>query len=121
MFCAVVGSGERRYDRPPLRPPRRMSDSGSEKLVLGSIEDPFRRVVEGTRDYAIFLLDETGHVLSWNAGAQAIKGYSASEIVGKHISTFYTAEANARGWPQHELEQAAKVGRFEDEGWRGRK
>jgi PAS domain S-box-containing protein len=85
------------------------------------IEDPFRQLVESTRDYAIFLLDQRGHILTWNAGAERIKGYTAPEILGHHFSRFYTEDAVARRWPQHELAVAATQGRFEDEGWRVRK
>jgi PAS domain S-box-containing protein len=81
----------------------------------------FRLLVEGIRDYAIFVLDPEGHVLTWNPGAQALKGYSRDEIVGKHFSTFYPAEAVQNGWPQRELTLAEKEGRFADEGWRIRK
>ncbi|HVF36004.1 MAG TPA: PAS domain S-box protein, partial [Candidatus Saccharimonadia bacterium] len=66
-------------------------------------------------------LDPTGRVISWNAGAARLKGYKAHEIIGRHFSTFYTAEAKATGWPAVELERAAADGRFEDEGWRVRK
>jgi PAS domain S-box-containing protein len=83
--------------------------------------DALRLLVESTIDYAIFMLDPDGRVASWNAGAERIKGYHADEIIGKHFSTFYTPEALAAGWPQHELVEAARVGRFEDEGWRVRK
>ena len=89
-------------------------------LQLG-IEDPFRQLVESTRDYAIFLLDQRGHILTWNAGAERIKGYTAAEILGHHFSRFYTEDAVARRWPEHELAVAATQGRFEDEGWRVRK
>ena len=85
------------------------------------LEDPYRQLVESTRDYAIFLLDHGGHVLTWNAGAERIKGYTASEILGHHFSRFYTEDAVARRWPEHELAVAATQGRFEDEGWRLRK
>ena len=85
------------------------------------IDDPFRALVEGTRDYAIFLLDAGGHVASWNAGAERIKGYAAPEIIGRHFSTFYPPEATAKRWPEHELAVADAQGRFEDEGWRVRK
>src|SRR5262249_43943708 len=78
-------------------------------------------LVQAISDYAIFLLDATGHIVSWNVGAQKLKGYTESEIVGQHFSRFYTEEAVARGWPNYELEQAALTGRFEDEGWRVRK
>jgi len=88
---------------------------------LPGIDDPFRSIVEQAQDYAIFLLDRGGNILSWNRGAQRIKGYAPSEIVGRHFSSFYTREALERGWPQYELEAAARDGRFEDEGWRVRK
>jgi PAS domain S-box-containing protein len=88
---------------------------------LRDSEERFRLLVESVRDYAIFLLDPNGYVSSWNAGAEAIKGYTADEIIGEHFSRFYPAEAVARGWPDHELEVAKREGRFEDEGWRVRK
>jgi len=88
----------------------------------GSISDEmFRLLVENVRDYAIFMLDPNGIVASWNAGAQHIKGYTREEIVGRHFSTFYTPDAIARRWPQHELAVAREEGRFEDEGLRLRK
>ena len=81
----------------------------------------FRLLVDGVLDYAIFMLDPGGLVLTWNAGAQRIKGYSAEEIIGQHFSRFYPSEALARSFPQTELRIAAAEGRFEDEGWRVRK
>src|SRR5688500_10473516 len=81
----------------------------------------FQLMVEQTRDYALFLLDTDGRVLTWNAGAQRIKGYAPEEIVGRHFSTFYTRDAVDSGWPEHELKVAAAEGRVEDEGWRVRK
>src|ERR1700712_4287338 len=81
----------------------------------------FRLLVEAVKDYAIFVLDPEGHVVSWNPGAELIKGYRAEEILGRHFSIFYPAEALARGWPEHELRTALAEGRFEDEGWRVRK
>jgi PAS domain S-box-containing protein len=83
--------------------------------------DQLRLLVQGTTDYAIFMLDTQGHVTTWNAGAERIKGYKAEEIVGRHFSRFYPQEAVERGWPAHELEVAQQEGRFEDEGWRLRK
>jgi PAS domain S-box-containing protein len=83
--------------------------------------DLFRLLVEGIRDYAIFVLDPEGKVLTWNPGAQAMKGYTRDEIVGKHFSKFYPSEAVQSGWPQRELALAEKEGRFADEGWRVRK
>ncbi len=78
-------------------------------------------LVESVRDYAIFALDTAGYVLSWNEGAQRIKGYAAQEIIGRHFSVFYTPEEAASGKTEWELEVAAREGRFEDEGWRIRK
>ncbi|OAI41435.1 hypothetical protein AYO40_03225 [Planctomycetaceae bacterium SCGC AG-212-D15] len=89
--------------------------------ALRQSEERFRLLVEGTKDYAIFLLDPQGHVSSWNPGAQRFKGWKAEEIIGQHFSKFYPQEALDRGWPAHELKVAAQVGRFEDEGWRLRK
>lgn len=86
-----------------------------------SAEVDYWSLVQSIEDYAIFLLDPTGHIVSWNVGAQKLKGYAPHEIIGAHFSRFYTAEAVARGWPDYELQQAALTGRFEDEGWRVRK
>lgn len=88
---------------------------------LRQSEERFRLLVESVRDYAIFMLDVDGRVLTWNAGAQRFKGYTADEIIGQHFSVFYPPEALASGLPRHELEMAAEVGSFEDEGWRVRK
>ena len=88
--------------------------------VLG-IDDPYRRLAEAVHDYAIFMLDASGRIVTWNPGAQRIKGYRAEEIVGEHFSRFYPQEALDRRWPQQELEIAAARGRFADEGWRVRK
>jgi PAS domain S-box-containing protein len=73
------------------------------------------------RDYAIFLLDPEGHVLTWNAGAEFIKGYAKDEILGKHFSIFYLPEAKKSAWPDRELALAEREGRFQDEGWRVKK
>ena len=88
---------------------------------LRQSEERFRLLVESVRDYAIFMLDPEGHVLTWNAGAERFKGYRADEICGSHFSRFYPPEALARGLPAHELEVAAREGSLEDEGWRVRK
>jgi PAS domain S-box-containing protein len=79
----------------------------------------YRMLVESVRDYAIFALDSTGHVLSWNPGAKRFKGYEAHEIIGKHFSIFYKPEEQWK--PARELKIAAEEGRFEEEGWRLRK
>ena len=86
---------------------------------LQQSEERFRLLVESVRDYAIFMLDPDGRVLTWNAGAELIKGYRADEIIGQHFSRFYPPEAG--DFPAHELQVAAAEGRYEDEGWRVRK
>ena len=84
-------------------------------------DEIFRLLVESVKDYAIFLLDTTGHVATWNQGAERIKGYKAHEIIGQHFSRFYPQEAQESKWPDRELEIATKEGRFADEGLRVRK
>jgi len=81
----------------------------------------FRRLVQSVRDYAIFMLDPSGHISTWNEGAQRIKGYSAQEIIGKHFSTFYPEAEVRSGKCEYELRVAALEGRFEEEGFRVRK
>jgi PAS domain S-box-containing protein len=83
--------------------------------------DVFRLLVDSVKDYAIFVLSPDGHVLTWNQGAQALKGYNREEIIGQHFSKFYLPEAVQSGWPTRELTMAEKEGRFADEGWRVRK
>jgi PAS domain S-box-containing protein len=78
-------------------------------------------LIESIRDYAIFVLDPEGNILTWNPGAEAMKGYTKDEIVGKNFSKFYLPEAVESGWPQRELALAQQEGRFADEGWRVRK
>ncbi|WP_203601859.1 sensor histidine kinase [Streptomyces sp. SID9727] len=80
----------------------------------------FTLLVQGVLDYGIFMLDPQGHIISWNAGAQRIKGYNATDILGQHFSVFYPPEDQAAGKPQWELETAVAEGRLEDEGWRVR-
>ena len=84
-------------------------------------EHRFRLLVESVLDYAIFMLNPDGTVLTWNAGAERLKGYTAKEIIGRRFDIFYPPEAIAAHWPQHELEVAAETGRYEEEGWRVRK
>src|SRR5713101_7047413 len=82
-------------------------------LKLRQSEERFRLLVEAVQDYAIFILDPDGHVVSWNNGAQRIKGYQAAEIIGKHFSCFYPPADLQNGKPRWELEVASKEGRFE--------
>ncbi|MCT9092506.1 sensor histidine kinase [Streptomyces sp. ASQP_92] len=84
-------------------------------------ETAFTLLVQGVLDYGIFMLDPHGYIISWNAGAERIKGYSASDILGQHFSVFYPPEDQEAGKPQWELETAVADGRLEDEGWRVRK
>lgn len=81
----------------------------------------YRLLVNTVKDYAIFLLDPDGRIASWNLGAEKIKGYRADEIIGRHFSVFYPRAAVESGWPDYELAEARKTGRFEDHGWRVRK
>ncbi len=83
--------------------------------------DPFRLLVEAVQDYGIFMVDPAGIVVSWNPGAEKIKGYKAEEIIGQHFSCFYTAEDVATGVPQRGLQTALEQGRFEEEGLRLKK
>ncbi|MBZ9719643.1 PAS domain S-box protein [Mesorhizobium sp. AD1-1] len=84
-------------------------------------EDRYRVLVEAVTDYAIYMLDRSGTVTSWNAGAERFKGYSASEIIGQHFSCFYTEEDRETGLPSRALETAVRKGKFESEGWRVRR
>lgn len=96
----------------------RSGRQNSSTLALDSSSDIFRYLVENVKEYAIFLLDPEGVIMTWNAGAQAIKGYAREEIVGQHFSKFYLPEAVKNGWPMRELKLARELGRFADEGWR---
>ena len=99
-------------------------DITSRRLALEELrasEERFRLLVEAVSEYAIFMLDETGRIKTWNTGAQRMKGYRADEIIGRHFEVFYPAEARDIGHPQRELEIAVREGRYEEEGWRIRK
>lgn len=100
---------------------RDLTELRSAQEQLQQSEQKFRMLVEGVADYAIFMLDASGRVASWNRGAQNVKGYTEAEALGKHFSIFYTPEDIEAGRPVYELAMAANTGRFEDEGWRQRK
>lgn len=89
--------------------------------TLRESEERFRLIVEGVKDYAIFMLDPAGCITSWNQGAERIKGYQAQEAIGKHFSIFYPEEDRKRGKPEEELKIAVREGRVEEEGLRVRK
>jgi len=100
---------------------RDVSEKKKLDVELRQSEERFRLMVEAVRDYAIFMLDTTGYIVSWNEGAKRIKGYSADEIIGKHFSTFYTSEDLDSKKPERELKIAIATGKYEEEGWRVRK
>jgi PAS domain S-box-containing protein len=92
-----------------------------EEFDLRKSEERYRLMVEGVRDYCIFMLDPGGHIVTWNDGARRTKGYTANEIIGKHFSTFYTSEDLESKKPERELKIAVATGKYEEEGWRVKK
>ncbi len=107
--------------RPPSLMPHLTYRPENTQAEKQQSDDRFRLLVSEVKDYAILMLDPQGHVVSWNAGAERIKGYRAEEILGQHFSRFYLAEDLEQGKPEYELKVATEEGRFEDEGWRVRK
>jgi PAS domain S-box-containing protein len=97
------------------------SKNRTRKTSSAQTEKQFRLLVESVRDYAILLLDPTGHIITWNAGAERLKGYKADEIIGQHFSCFYTQESIDQDHPAQELELARSEGSYHEEGWRLRK
>src|SRR5215213_8118336 len=104
-----------------MQPPDPGESSRRTREALRQSEERFRLLVEGVKDYAIFMLDPEGYVTTWNEGARRIKGYEAEEIVGEHFSVFYTDEDTERGYPEEVLLVAEAEGRYEEEGIRIRK
>jgi PAS domain S-box-containing protein len=100
---------------------RDLTQRRAEEERLRTAEERFHLLVDAVTDYAIFMLDPGGHVATWNVGARSLKGYEESEIVGKHFSSFYTAEDRASGKPERLLDTVRREGRSEDESWRVRK
>jgi PAS domain S-box-containing protein len=100
---------------------RDLTERRNAEEALRLSEERLRLMIQSVEDYAIFLLDPDGRVASWNAGAQRLKGYEASEIIGSHFSRFYPPEEIETGKAERELDTARSTGRFEEEGWRVRK
>ena len=100
---------------------RDMTDREQARVTLAERDAGFRRLVDAVVDYAIFQIDPDGIIVTWNSGAERIKGYGADEVVGKHFSLFYTDEDRKAGLPARALQSAVRDGRFESEGWRVRK
>jgi PAS domain S-box-containing protein len=100
---------------------RDLTEQQRNEMALRRSEERARVFIEAVKDYAIFLLDPDGYISTWNTGAERIKGYKASEIIGQHFSIFYPEEDKRAGKPAWELTVAKKDGRFEEEGWRVRK
>ena len=88
--------------------------------TLTQSEERFRLLVESVHDYAILMMDATGHIMTWNAGAERLKGYRAEDIIGQHFSCFYTEEDRQAGKPEQNLRTAEAQGYLDDEGWRVR-
>lgn len=97
--------------------------SKDQEPIASAIESRsvYQLLIESVRDYALFVLDTKGNVMTWNIGAERLKGYKPADIIGRHFSAFYPAEDKAKRKPQRALETALREGRFEDEGWRIRK
>jgi PAS domain S-box-containing protein len=100
---------------------RDITDKREAARALIESEQRFRLLVQGVKDCAIYMLDPTGHVTNWNAGAEAIKGYRAEEIIGQHFSRFYTEEDRQAGEPERALRVALDEGKYDVEAWRVRK
>ncbi|HEY0281373.1 MAG TPA: PAS domain-containing sensor histidine kinase [Rhizomicrobium sp.] len=100
-----------------------MLNASNKKPAITPAENEklFRKLVDAVQDYAIFMLDTEGNVLTWNSGAERLKGYAAAEIIGRHYSCFFLSDAIAAGLPAKQLRQARINGRFQEEGWRMRK
>lgn len=100
---------------------RDLTEQKKTEWKLKDREERFRTMVEGVKDYGIFMLDAEGHIITWNDGAEKIKGYKKHEIIGKHFSIFYTLEDLQSKKPERELKIAVQSGKYEEEGWRVRK
>ncbi|MDN4173527.1 PAS domain S-box protein [Nocardioides sp. SOB77] len=122
-FAATLSAVLDAQDRPLyfLLQAQDVTEQRAAEAELHETEQRFRLLVEAVQDYAIFMLDPDGHVASWNAGAQRLKGYSSDDIVGRHFRIFYPVDKQSERHPEHELAIARREGRYEEEGWRLRK
>jgi PAS domain S-box-containing protein len=102
-------------------PQKAAADRAEDPRTLAPNDEAYRLLVESVTDVAIYLLDATGVIASWNPGAQRFKGYRAEEVIGQHFSRFYTERDRREGLPERALQLAATEGKFESEGWRVRK
>ena len=98
-----------------------MPKKWSSNSALSETAEQFHILVDSVEEYAIYMLDPNGNVITWNTGAEKIKGYSSEEIVGKNFASFYTADDVAAGKPQRNLREAARRGYIRDQGLRVRK
>jgi PAS domain S-box-containing protein len=121
VFRKHVGTSPNKYRQMHLHTGTEPCPVKATQATLQENKEHVRSLLDGVRDYAIFMLDAQGRVQSWNAGAERIKGYTAKEIIGQHFSCFYPPEAVAAGHPQRVLEVAKHEGRYEEQGPRVRK
>ena len=118
VITALISEGEVRGF---AKVTRDLTERRAAEEQLRQSEEMFRLLIDSVEDYAIFMLDPSGHVMTWNLGAERIKGYTPDEILGKHFSVFYSQSDLENGKPAHNLAEAMNNGRVEDEGWRLRK
>jgi PAS domain S-box-containing protein len=111
----------RSYEQLEQRVEQRTAELQATNERLRESEERFRTLVEGVKDYAIVMLDTSGRVVSWNAGAERIQGYPDEEVIGGHVSRFFPDDESEKNEPMRHLQVAETQGRYEDEGWRVRK
>ena len=118
-LMAPVNKKQKRKDVSKV--PRSRSLGGGAEWALGDCEEPLRLLAESAKDYAVFMLEPDGYVMSWNVGAERLTGYRSDEITGKHLADFYSADDVQRGKPEFALKTAMTEGRYEEQSWRLRK